>query len=67
MVWREVSMADLRREFVLLALLSGTNVSALCERFGISRQTGHLWLQSLLRVRPLSKTARGGRGIVRAG
>lgn len=45
MVWREISMADQRREFVLLASLSGANVSALCERFGISRQTGHLWLR----------------------
>jgi len=45
MVWREVSMADQRREFVLLASLSGANISALCERFGISRQTGHLWLR----------------------
>ena len=45
MVWREVSVADQRREFVMLASLSGANVSALCTRFGISRQTGHLWLR----------------------
>ncbi|MGE0750483.1 MAG: helix-turn-helix domain-containing protein, partial [Variibacter sp.] len=45
MGWREVSVADQRREFVLLASLAGANISALCERFGISRQTGHLWLR----------------------
>lgn len=45
MGWREVSMADQRREFVMLASLPGANVSSLCQRFGISRQTGHLWLR----------------------
>lgn len=45
MGWREVSVSDQRREFVLLASLSGANISVLCERFGISRQTGHLWLR----------------------
>ena len=45
MGWLEVSVADRRREFVMLAVLAGANVSALCERFGISRQTGHLWLR----------------------
>jgi len=45
MGWREVSVADQRREFVMLASLAGANISALCERFGISRQTGHLWLR----------------------
>jgi transposase InsO family protein len=45
MGWREVLVADQRREFVMLASLAGANISALCERFGISRQTGHLWLR----------------------
>jgi transposase InsO family protein len=45
MVWREVSVADERREFVMLASLDGANVSALCARFGISRQTGNVWLR----------------------
>lgn len=44
MVWREVSVVDLRGEFCLLASLEGANVSALCARFGISRQTGYVWL-----------------------
>jgi transposase InsO family protein len=45
MGWLEVSVADQRREFVMLASLAGANISALCGQFGISRQTGHLWLR----------------------
>lgn len=45
MVWRAVSVMDQRREFVLLAGLEGANVSSLCRRFGISRQTGYVWLR----------------------
>ncbi len=45
MPWQEVSIVDQRREFVMLASLDGANVSALCARFGISRQTGHKWLR----------------------
>lgn len=44
MVWREASVADQRREFCLLASLEGANVSGLCAGFGISRQTGYVWL-----------------------
>jgi transposase InsO family protein len=47
MGWREVSVGEQRREFVMLASLEGSNISTLCERFGISRQTGHLWLRRL--------------------
>jgi transposase InsO family protein len=36
---------DQRREFCLLASLEGANVSALCAGFGISRQTGYVWLR----------------------
>ena len=52
MGWREVSVADQRREFVMLASLAGANISALCERFGISRQTGHLWLRRFAEGEP---------------
>lgn len=45
MAWREVSVADQRREFVMLASLEGANITALCAGFGISRQTGHVWLR----------------------
>lgn len=45
MAWRELSVVDQRREFVMLASLDGANVSALCRRFGISRQTAYVWLR----------------------
>lgn len=44
MPWSEVSIVDQRREFVMLGSLEGANISALCTRFGISRQTGYKWL-----------------------
>lgn len=44
MPWREVSIVDERREFVVLAGVEGSNKSALCARFGISRETGYKWL-----------------------
>ncbi len=45
MGWRERSIAGERAAFIDLASLSGANVSDLCARFGISRETGHLWLR----------------------
>jgi transposase InsO family protein len=44
MPWREVSVMDERREFIVLATAEGANRSELCRRFGISRQTGYKWL-----------------------
>lgn len=44
MPWLEVSVMELRAEFVMLARQEGANVSALCRRFGISRKTGYKWL-----------------------
>ena len=35
---------SLREEFVSLAVQRGSNLSALCRRFGISRKTGYKWL-----------------------
>ena len=45
MPWLEVSVKELREEFVGLALAPGANVSDLCRRFGIDRSTGHKWLR----------------------
>lgn len=44
MPWSEVSVMDLRKEFVVLARADGANVRVLCRRFGISRTTGYKWL-----------------------
>lgn len=44
MPWREVSIMDQRREFVLLAMQEGANRRELCRRFGIHPSTGYKWL-----------------------
>lgn len=44
MGWKERDRVSLRREFVRLARVEGTNMSALCRQFGISRKTGYKWL-----------------------
>lgn len=44
MPWAEVSVVELRKEFVVLASEDGANMAGLCRRFGISRQQGYKWL-----------------------
>ena len=44
MPWKKVSAVDLREEFVMLAGAEGSNVRALCRRYGISPTTGYKWL-----------------------
>lgn len=44
MPWEEVSIVNLRTEFVSLASLPEANISALCRRFRISRKTAYKWL-----------------------
>ncbi|WP_245508764.1 helix-turn-helix domain-containing protein, partial [Bradyrhizobium zhanjiangense] len=45
MPWREVSVMDQRREFVMLAKQEGANLRQLCRQFGISAPTGYKWIQ----------------------
>ena len=45
MAWKECDRVSLRREFVSLALVEGSNISELCRRFEISRKTGYKWLK----------------------
>jgi transposase InsO family protein len=45
MPWKSMSVMDQRCEFVRLARAGGVSVTALCARFGISRQTGHQLLR----------------------
>jgi transposase InsO family protein len=49
MPWKEMDAVSLRREFVELAGQEGSNIRELCDRFGISRNTGYKWLR---RFRP---------------
>lgn len=44
MPWKEASVISLRKEFVELAM-NGSNISRLCENFGISRQAGYKWIR----------------------
>jgi transposase-like protein len=41
MPWRTKTINEEKREFVALAQSPNRNVRALCQRFGISRQTGY--------------------------
>lgn len=45
MSWKEVDTVSLRLEFVELALKKDSNISGLCRRFGVSRNTGHKWIK----------------------
>lgn len=45
MPWRESSVIEERLRFVVLASRKERKLSALCEEFGISRQTGYTWLK----------------------
>jgi len=45
MPWQERRVMSLRIEFVEKASKAGANVSALSREYGISRETGHKWLQ----------------------
>jgi transposase InsO family protein len=45
MPWRERSVMSERLEFVQFASQEDVNLTALCQRFGISRTTGYKWLE----------------------
>lgn len=44
MPWREVSLMDQRREFILLFQKPDVNRRELCRRFGVSPKTAYKWL-----------------------
>jgi len=45
MAWRESSVVEERLQFVVRAHKGASKLKDLCREFGISRQTGHLWLK----------------------
>lgn len=45
MVWKSGTIMDSRLEFVRLVEQGTLSVSEVCRRFGVSRQTGHLYLR----------------------
>jgi transposase InsO family protein len=44
MPWKDVTIVDLRAEFVRLAQNEKVNIRRLCKRFGVSHKTGYKWL-----------------------
>jgi transposase InsO family protein len=45
MSWGNKCLMELRKEFILQVIQEGSNVSALCKRYNISRKTGYKWIQ----------------------
>ena len=45
MPFHEGSRMDARLEFVMLALVEGSNMRNLCRRFGVSPTSGYKWLE----------------------
>lgn len=45
MPWQEVDTVTLRKQFVMLAIQEGSNISLLCRHFKISRDKGYKWLR----------------------
>lgn len=45
MPWKQVSIMEQRQEFVALARTECANISELCRRYGISRDTAYRWLR----------------------
>jgi len=44
MPWKSQSVMEQHIEFVLQAMQLDANISVLCKEHGISRSTGHRWL-----------------------
>lgn len=44
MPWKETNVLEQRARFVVEALQGKATISALCERYGVSRTTGYKWL-----------------------
>jgi transposase InsO family protein len=45
MPWMERRVEMLREQFVIECLKKGSNISALCREYGISRKTGYKWIR----------------------
>src|SRR5450432_4724529 len=53
MPWKEQRAMSLKLQVAERAAKKGSNLSALCVEFGISRQTGHKWLRRYRELGPL--------------
>ena len=52
MPWKETSAMDEKLRFVAASLCGEEPMTVLCERFGISRETGHKWKRRYLELGP---------------
>jgi transposase InsO family protein len=52
MPWKETTTVSLRLAFVKQALVKESNISRLCQEYGISRKTGYKWLRRYLEEGP---------------
>lgn len=53
MPWKEKTVENLRREFVMAAIVTN-NFSSLCREFGITRATGYKWIERFKQEEPLA-------------
>ena len=44
MSWETKTVMEQRKQFIIAASAEGANISELCREFGISRKTGHKWI-----------------------
>jgi len=49
MAWKEVTIMEERKSFILRAFSKGVNFSELCREFGISTKTGYKWKERFLK------------------
>ena len=58
MSWETKTVMDQRKEFIIAASAEDANISELCRAFGISRKTGHKWINRAEMGLPLCDQSR---------
>ena len=58
MSWETKTVMEQRKEFVEATLLENANISELCRKYGISRKTGHKWINRAKLGLPLCDQSR---------
>lgn len=58
MSWETKTVMEQRKQFIIAASAEDANISALCREFGISRKTGHKWINRAQMGLPLCDQSR---------
>ena len=58
MSWETKTVMEQRKEFIIAASAEDANISELCRKFGISRKTGHKWINRAEMGLPLCDQSR---------